>query len=154
MYPLKITCLYSQRLLEYDLPPVRPVTGQIPSSLSTKITSMCAITVSPMHATCLTQFIHDFISHGEERKLQMSLLQHTMHLPITSSATGSNAPQTALHFICKTCWRKKDCYIKGRIYSKPTRSQKAVAKSFFSSGDNNQNLSLYGPASFSVEVFR
>jgi len=82
--------------------PTGLVTGQIPSNLSTKITNTCAITVSPMHATCLTQFIHDFISCGEDRKLQMCLLWHSMHLPVTSSATGSNAPQTTLHFMCKT----------------------------------------------------
>jgi len=56
------------------IPPIGLVTGQIPSSLSTNITSICAITASPMHATCPTKFLHDFISHGEERRLQTSSL--------------------------------------------------------------------------------
>jgi len=67
------------------IPPSVLVTGQIPSSLSTKITTIYAIIVSPTRATRLTQFIHDFISRGEERKLQMSLLRHSMDLPTTST---------------------------------------------------------------------
>lgn len=48
---------------------------------------------------------------------------------------------------------KKDCYIKGRFYSKTTWAQKAVVKSPFFSGDNNnQNLSLSSCPSFCVEV--
>ena len=49
---------------------------------------------------------------------------------------------------------KKDCYIRGRIYSKATQAQKGVTKSLFFSGDNHQKLYLSGPASFCVEVFQ
>jgi hypothetical protein len=113
MYPRQITRLGFQGLFEYD-PPIGLVTGQIPSSLSTNITSICAITVSPMHATCPTKFIRDFISCGEERRLQTSLLLLTMQLLITSSATGSNVPQTALHFICKRQVGEKGLLYQGK----------------------------------------
>jgi hypothetical protein len=50
---------------------------------------------------------------------------------------------------------KRGSYVKGRIYSKATRAQKVGEKSLLFSGDkNNQNLSLFGHASFCVEVFQ
>jgi len=95
-----------------------------------------------MHATCLTQFIHDFISRGEEGKLQICLLCRSMHLPITSSATGSNAPQTALHFIGKTR-RKRTVISREGSAQKRLQHKKLIVKSVFS-GDikNDQNLFL------------
>jgi hypothetical protein len=97
-------CLYFQGVLEYD-PHISVVTGPIPSKRSAKITSMCAITVSPMHATCLTQFIHDFISRGEETTNALILTLYAPSNYFLCHRFKCSPNNASLH--TQECWRKR-----------------------------------------------
>lgn len=50
---------------------------------------------------------------------KMCLLQHSLHLPITSSGTGSNAARTALHFTRKTQRKMTDMSREGSTQERP-----------------------------------